>query len=309
MTDPSTSQRRRDPSAPGPLARYLVPMNFTPCSLRALERAIRLAAAARGQIHLLHVAAPGEPDAAGRRARRALAHAMLVARKEARRSGHRGVQITSSLRSGSPHVEIIRCARELGAEVVVMGRAGPEALRRRTIGTTTARVVRMSDIPTLVVGRRRQGPYRRPLVAVEIDPSARDIIGLTRRIVGSSEIALRIIHAYRMPFEGYYLANRDRSAAAYFREARKAAAESVAKLLDAIGSRESPLRTALRRGDARTVILKEAVRCRADLIVLGTHGRSGVSHFMLGSVAEWVIANTSRDVLVARPVRFTFVPP
>jgi nucleotide-binding universal stress UspA family protein len=39
----------------------------------------------------------------------------------------------------------------------------------------------------------------------------------------------------------------------------------------------------------------------ADLIVLATHGRRGVSHFLIGSVAERVIRRATRPVLVVRP--------
>ena len=305
----SGPRSRPDRSMPAPLARCLVTTDFSPGSKRALERAARLAAAGGGEVHLLHVELPDTPEPARKKARRALASGMALILDVARQSGARGVRAMSSLRTGDPHVEIIRCAREISADVVVIGRGGAGVLRRRAIGTTAARVMRMSDVPTLVVGRGSRGAYRRPLIAAEIDPSARDLIELTRRVVGSDEVPLRLVHAYRVPFESYFRASRDASGAAYFREARKDAKASMARMLESIRSRQYRLDVALRRGDARSAILSEAVRCRADLIALGTHGRSGMAHVLIGSVAEWVIANTSRDVLVARPVRFTFVPP
>ena len=47
----------------------------------------------------------------------------------------------------------------------------------------------------------------------------------------------------------------------------------------------------------------------ADLIAIGTHGRAGIAHFLLGSVAEWVLTSAPCDVLVARPIRFSFKLP
>lgn len=308
LTARSRLRHRPGRAAPAPLARYLVATDFSPAAGRALERAAQLAAAGGGEIHLLHVQSPGTSAAARRKARRALTGALETTRDIARRSGVKGLRVACSVKSGDPHVEIIRCAREVAAGLVLLGKGG-SAARGWNFGTIAARVVRMSDTPTLMVGRRPRGPYRRPLVAVEIDPSARALIDLTRRVVGSDAVPLRIVHAYRVPFESYYLASRDKSAAVYFREARRAAAGSVAKLLESIDSHQYRLETVLRRGDARSAIAKEAAQWRADLIALGTHGRSGVAHALLGSVAEWVIANTSRDVLVARPVRFTFMPP
>lgn len=47
----------------------------------------------------------------------------------------------------------------------------------------------------------------------------------------------------------------------------------------------------------------------AVLAHAGTHGRSGISHALVGSVAEWVIENATVDVLVARPARVSFELP
>jgi nucleotide-binding universal stress UspA family protein len=56
-------------------------------------------------------------------------------------------------------------------------------------------------------------------------------------------------------------------------------------------------------------MLAEAVGRRADLIAVGTHGRSGIAHALIGSVAEWVIQTAACDVLVARPARVSFELP
>lgn len=59
--------------------------------------------------------------------------------------------------------------------------------------------------------------------------------------------------------------------------------------------------TLLRTGKAYQVICEEAEREHADLIVMSTHGRSGLSHLLLGSVAEKVVRSASRPVLTIRP--------
>ena len=55
----------------------------------------------------------------------------------------------------------------------------------------------------------------------------------------------------------------------------------------------------VRQGDARTVVLDAAAERGADLLALGTHGRSGSAHVLLGSVAESVVRAARCDVLVA----------
>lgn len=56
----------------------------------------------------------------------------------------------------------------------------------------------------------------------------------------------------------------------------------------------------LKRADVAAAIVEEAARLNADLIVVGTAGRRGLSRFMLGSVAEQVVRSAGCPVLVAR---------
>ncbi len=59
-------------------------------------------------------------------------------------------------------------------------------------------------------------------------------------------------------------------------------------------------RTLIRDGMPRSVILEVAAESRADLIVMGTHGRTGLTHMLLGSVAEHVVRHSSLPVLTVR---------
>lgn len=61
--------------------------------------------------------------------------------------------------------------------------------------------------------------------------------------------------------------------------------------------RKAPLKTLLRQGDAREVILKEAKEHGADLIVIGTHGRRGIARALIGSVAESIVRTSPVPVL------------
>jgi nucleotide-binding universal stress UspA family protein len=62
-------------------------------------------------------------------------------------------------------------------------------------------------------------------------------------------------------------------------------------------------------GQAASAIVRQAEQVRADLIVMGTHGRSGLPHMLLGSVAEKVVRTASCPVLTVRPEAFQFEMP
>jgi len=73
--------------------------------------------------------------------------------------------------------------------------------------------------------------------------------------------------------------------------------ERVAKTLSSAGFRVT---TSVATGDARSVILEEAAEWHADLIILGSHGRTGLGRFLLGSVSEAVARHARCSVQIVR---------
>ena len=70
------------------------------------------------------------------------------------------------------------------------------------------------------------------------------------------------------------------------------------KILIAIDKSESAEKTFVEEGKPAEVIIRIAERFGADVIVMGTHGRKGLSHLIMGSVAEDVIKNAKRPCVV-----------
>lgn len=144
--------------------------------------------------------------------------------------------------------------------------------------------------------------YKRILVA--IDGSETSNLGLRHAIQLAKEqhAQLRLVHALdNVVVESETYAEmtdlwnaRKKSGQALLQKARslaaKAAIEPETKLLESetFGQRIADS------------IVEEAERCRADLIVLGTHGRRGLSHVFLGSVAEGVVRISTTPVLLIR---------
>lgn len=70
------------------------------------------------------------------------------------RALERGVDWSEEIRVGPPHVEIVDCAEEWGADLIVMGSHGRGGVRRYVMGSVTERVVRSTTLPVLVVDAR-----------------------------------------------------------------------------------------------------------------------------------------------------------
>lgn len=88
--------------------------------------------------------------------------------------------------------------------------------------------------------------------------------------------------------------------AVYLAEERSAAGIKLATLAEKLRKRGIKVRTALSTGIAHVQIVEAAAALGADLIVIATHGRSGLPHFLLGSVAEKVMRSAACPVLTVR---------
>lgn len=141
-------------------------------------------------------------------------------------------------------------------------------------------------------------------ILVPIDGSATSERALQEAIgLAAGKAQLRLVYAieevYPLDAEGFayidYEALREavrstgeRTLAQAAEKVRRSGITAEAALLDVPGERVAG------------VIDKEALSWKADLIVIGTHGRSGLSRLLLGSVAEGVVRGASVPVLLVR---------
>lgn len=289
-----------------PFLSVLVPMDFSEGSTAALDRALKLPFAPEARLEILHVLPSRIPGKVRAKVEAAARESLRRAMARARGSSDRGLDITSSIARGEAYVGIIHRARDIGAELIVVGRHGRRPLRDLFLGTTADGVIRMGDVPVLVVRDEVRGPYRRALVATDLEDTSCRMIELALRVLGSRP-SVKLVHAAHVPFEGFMATGR--TTRSKVREPYRA--EALSKLASLVSryQERARWRTTVRFDDARFVVPNEAIRSRAEVIVVGTHGRSGLFHTLIGSVARDVIANAPCDVLIARPARFTFVLP
>lgn len=283
-----------------------VAVDLSRASEQILRRTMLLPLAPNARVDILHVMPAGMPKMTEAAVRRRVDERLgRLARlcEGARRSARQSANVNASV--GQPYVEIIRHSRATGADLVVVGREGKKRLRDRMgVGSTPKRVVQKGDVPTLVVALEPAAPYRRAVVAVDLSDASRRVIDLARQVAPwDGSVGLSLVHAYRIPFEGWI---REDGLGRDFKE--QATAE-LRRLHEMLGGEARGWRLVLRKGDPRVVIVREVQRQRADLIVLGTHGRSGISHALVGSVAEWVIGEVPCDVVITRPTRYCFELP
>jgi nucleotide-binding universal stress UspA family protein len=178
-------------------------------------------------------------------------------------------------------------------------------LKDLLLGTTAEKVVRKGDRPVLVVKRAAHGPYRRVLVPVDFSENSRHALELALRVAPQAQF--HVVHVYQ-GFEaqlrrvGIPKSEIVRQLRPLVEEAR----QNMGTFLGSIDNGGNRIKQVLWDGRAHDEITKVAKHLRAELVAVGTTGRSGLPYILLGSVAQHVLREVPCDVLVARakPARF-----
>lgn len=138
--------------------RVVCPTDFSPTADAAARYAASLARAYAGELVLLHVMPQVHYPLRGLGMAEAFPHLQqeLHTRAkerlaEATKALGDGITIRSELRDGEAYEQILACARESQADVVVMGTHGHTGLRHALLGSTAERVVRLAECPVLTV--------------------------------------------------------------------------------------------------------------------------------------------------------------
>jgi nucleotide-binding universal stress UspA family protein len=139
--------------------------------------------------------------------------------------------------------------------------------------------------------------FKKVLVAVENSPIAAHAVDVGIELARSLKAEIALIHVTEPPIA--YAVDAGISTNELMAQAKR----EDQKLLTGVRERLSlpaSVQDFLPAGDPATEILKAATEWPADIIVLGSHGRTGVSRVLLGSVAEAVTRHAPCPVLVVR---------
>lgn len=253
----------------------------------ALERAMQIPQLG-GVLEIVH-AIDARRFASSRHREAEATHLVRAARDHAERSiAVTGIrEVTASVVWGAPFRVIADRAHHTRAELAVIGRRPERTAKAAIMGSTAERLVRHGSVPVLSVAIPSIAPYRRPLVAVDISDSTRLELELAARICDPAVQTIDVIHV--VPFRPHW------GSAAYEQRARDEV-QSFTTTVDA-GVRWNVI---VKFGEPRAAILHEAEARGADLIALGTRGRRGLAHVLLGSLAQGVLCRAACDVLIAQ---------
>jgi nucleotide-binding universal stress UspA family protein len=275
------------------IGRILAATDLTARSERALGRAMRLRDQFDAQLTVLHVVEEELPERIAKR--RAADARKLIATQLRNLAPAADLEATAvEVAFGTDYAAIIRRANELDAGLTVLGIHRESPWRDLFLGSTIERVLRRGDMPILTVKDEPLSDYRRVLVAVDFSVYSRVALEFAARLVPDGEFL--VLHAYDLPFTDFLPAVQTRHVDLLEGEIR----EQMAALLRGLPAGQSKVTSEVRLGEAVPVVEAAAAEFRPDLLVVGTHGRTGVAHAILGSIAGKLLRRPRCDVLAVR---------
>ena len=303
------------------LGPVLVATDFSAEADRALKYAAALLKTFRGTLHLVHV---HEVDYGYAMPGVATVPPLIPFDEIERLDGMRlrelatshappGTEIEVHLKMGRAFDQICALAQKIDARLLVISTQGRTGLRRMLMGSTAERIVQHSPCPVLVVraGEREfvdlggaakeksTGPLPMKIL-VPVDFSACSQAGLDHAIWFARTWQARLIlfHAVHLPpflMEEPYAAY---DCAPPIATLEQAAQGQMRDLRAATSFGEVPCETQIHVGDAAQQICRYADEQNINLIITATHGHTGLSHVLIGSVAEHVVRYAHCPVLV-----------
>jgi nucleotide-binding universal stress UspA family protein len=276
--------------------------------LRAADREARLHGAGLVVVHALPTMYPGSPmsppaleETLVQRERVSALVIDGVAGAVKQLTGRGPDEVAIHVDDGPADRAIVESADRLGADLIVVGSTGAKGLRRLLLGSVATAVVRHSHGSVLVA--RRAPDSGVVLLAVDFSPASDPAAELAAEEARRRGARLVLVHSVEMLSPELAFAEPGALPPTAL------VAIPPDEMIEAARQRLTDLLAALSvEGDAEVVaghpaegIVRLAAERRAELVVVGTSGRTGLDRLLLGSVATTVVRDASCPVLVARP--------
>ena len=195
-----------------------------------------------------------------------------------------GARVRSIVRLGSAAEVILDVASEERATLIALSTHGRSGVSRWTLGSVAEKVIRASGVPVLVM--RSFAPaapaFQRILVPVDTTDPSLEVVGPALELAQLFGSHVALLHVC----DGLECSIPVPQLTCAFEKLKKG------------GVSVEPL---MKQGEAALQILEGCREARADLIAMTTHGRSGFSRWMLGSVTEKVLRSATVPMLIVRP--------
>ncbi len=273
------------PACPLTLQKFLACTDGSPASKGAVFGALALARACRSQVTLLQILEYNlgftglAPEAVIQWEQEVAAYLSEVKA----RADDLGVPTETVVRrADQAFAAIVAEAEKRQADLIVMGRHGKHGLTKLLMGSVTERVIGLSPVNVLVIPQESPLPWEQVLVASDGSPYSDAAWDAALEVVKRLDARLIGVSAAR-------------------EEGELPEAEAIGKKMLTQANRQGiPMEIHVGVGAPDDVIVQTALAKQANLIIVGSHGRTGLKRLLMGSTTARVIGSAPCPVLVVK---------
>jgi nucleotide-binding universal stress UspA family protein len=290
-----------------PFRKLLCPVDFSPGSRHALQVAARMAREADAELVLVHAwYLPAQAFGADTPIPADLFQEVVddeqrgLAAATSDATGLGAPRVTSRLLHGVPWDQIVEATREDPAiDLIVMGTHGRSGFAGVLLGSVAEQVIRHA--PCSVLAARAPGgvqPFRKVLCPIDFSDDSRRALERAAELAAPGGAGITLLHVVEpaITFSNLPMAENN------LQSVDRRATHELARWASELETKVSvPVRTEIRIGRPGVQTLTVLDRDPTfDLVVMGSHGRTGIRRVLLGSVAEKVLRHAACPVLVVR---------
>ncbi len=215
-----------------------------------------------------------------------------------------GTKASVRIERGDPATRILEVAREIRPDLIAASTHGRTGVLRWARGSVAERLLEGARTPLLLANPRGAGPsatfsFRRILVPLDGSVTGSVILPLVHDLARAYESEAILLHAVPLPRQAELGEPLAVQASEALEPVRAAAERMLAAQAAKLGGVK--VRTLVAWGSPAAAILDAAEAEHADLIALTTHGQSGASRWLYGSVARLIVRHARCPLLVVRP--------
>jgi nucleotide-binding universal stress UspA family protein len=211
------------------------------------------------------------------------------------------VEVDYSVSVGNAAEEILRVAQELASDLIVTGTHGRTPLRRLLAGSVATAVLRGAECPVMALRSTEHPQAAKPLRVIihptDFSKGSEAALRVARSLARDRGARLVLLHA-----EPLYVPTEMGMPAEFDVRGLRDALEAARDRVDG-PDLKFPVETWFSRGTPPEEIVRVAEELGCGLIVMGTHGRTGLSRLLLGNTAESVLSAATCPVMVVKSIQ------
>jgi nucleotide-binding universal stress UspA family protein len=193
--------------------------------------------------------------------------------------------------------------RTRASDLIVLGAHRRQILRDVFVGTTIERVTRTARRPVLIANGKTGERWKKVFIAIDMSETSAEAARTAHALGLLDGADVSFVHAYApitrqmMTYAGIPLERVQEESAREFQATRR----EVARFIQALGLQDLNYNARIVEGLGAGAIAGVVEQGKADLLVIGTRGLSGVKRLFLGSVAQDLMSSLKTDILAVPP--------